>query len=280
MHTDYPFTASKIKKKRRQSFTIFREVEMRKDFSDYIIFADESGDHGIASINPENPVFVLVFCIFRKADYISIVKQAVAKLKMVFWGHDLVVLHNHEIRKSKGEFNFLFDEEVRSLFLHALNEMIKNIPFFIAATAIDKRYLGEESNCTNPYVLALGSCLNQTLDFLEKEQQQRLITHIIVESRGKPEDRDLGFAFDEIAAEMLPERYPLDIRFANKQTNSSGLQIADLVAHPIARHVVNKDKPNRAFDIVKEKLLGYPKYEDTGLKRHPIESEIPRFAPR
>jgi len=73
---------------------------MRNDFSEYIVFADESGDHGVASINPENPVFVLVFCIFRKADYISIVKQAVAKLKIDFWGHDLVVLHNHEIRKS------------------------------------------------------------------------------------------------------------------------------------------------------------------------------------
>jgi hypothetical protein len=78
---------------------------MQNDFSEYIIFADESGDHGITSINPENPVFVLVFCIFQKDDYISIVKQAVAKLKIDFWGHDLVVLHNHEIRKSKGEFS-------------------------------------------------------------------------------------------------------------------------------------------------------------------------------
>ena len=64
---------------------------MRNDFSEYIIFADESGDHGITSINPENPVFVLVFCIFRKTDYISIVKQAVAKLKIDFWGHDLKI---------------------------------------------------------------------------------------------------------------------------------------------------------------------------------------------
>jgi len=65
-------------------------------------------------------------------------------------------------------------------------------------------------------------------------------THIIVESRGKPEDRDFGLAFDQIAAQILPDRYPLEIKFANKQTNSSGLQIADLVAHPIATHVVKK----------------------------------------
>jgi hypothetical protein len=252
---------------------------MRNDFSEYVIFADESGDHGVTSVNPENPVFVLVFCIFKKTDYISIVKQAVAKLKIDFWGHDLVVLHNHEIRKSTGEFTFLFDEETRRIFLHSLNEMVRGIPFSIAATAIDKRYLSHTPHSTNLYVLALGSCLSQTLDFLRQKQQQQLRTHLIVESRGKPEDRDLGLAFDQIAAQMLPERYPLEIRFANKQTNSSGLQIADLVAHPIARHVVRRTWPNKAFDIVKEKLLGYPEYEGTGLKCDPLKSEKPQLTP-
>jgi hypothetical protein len=51
-----------------------------QNFSDYLIFADESGDHGLTSINPENPVFVLVFCIFKKSDYISTVKQSWSKL--------------------------------------------------------------------------------------------------------------------------------------------------------------------------------------------------------
>jgi hypothetical protein len=253
---------------------------MQNDFSEYIIFADESGDHGIASINPENPIFVLVFCIFKKTDYISVVKQAIAKLKIDFWGHDLVVFHNHEIRKSAGEFVFLFDEEIRRIFLHALNELIRNIPFSIAATAIDKRYLYDNPNSGNPYLLALGSCLEQTIDFLEKKEQLQQITHIIVESRGKHEDRDLGLAFDQIAARILPERYPLDLRFANKQTNSSGLQIADLVAHPIARHIVKREQPNKAFDIVKKKILGYPAYEEVGLRCQPLESEKPRLTPR
>src|SRR5207245_2098158 len=137
---------------------------------------------------------------------------------------------------------------------------------------IDKRYISDSPNSTNPYVIALGSCLNQTLDFLRQKQQLQLRTHIIVESRGKPEDRDLGLAFDQIAIQVLPERYPLDMRFANKQTNSSGLQIADLVAHPIARHIVKRNQPNKAFDIVKEKLLGYPEYVEIGLKCYPLES--------
>lgn len=66
----------------------------------------------------------------------------------------------------------------------------------------------------------------------------------------------------------------------SKQTNSSGLQIADLVAHPISRYVLKKDQSNKAFDIVREKLLGYPEFEELGLKFHPLESEKPRLTPR
>lgn len=191
-----------------------------------------------------------------------------------------MVLHNHEIRKSKGEFVFLFDEEIRMIFLHAINEMIKAIPFFIAASAIDKRYLEHIPNSRNPYAFALGSCLQQTLNFLEMMEQQHQLTHIIVESRGKPEDLDLRLAFDQMTAQTLPKNYPLDIRFASKQTNSSGLQIADLVAHPIARYIAKRNQPNKAFEIVKEKLLGYPDYEEIGLKCHPLESEKPQLSPR
>jgi hypothetical protein len=254
---------------------MLKTMKIPGGFSDYIIFADESGDHGITSINPENPVFVLAFCIFKKVDYLS-VKQAITKLKLDFWGHDLVILHNHAIRKSTGDFAFLFDEENRRIFVQALNELIRAIPFWIAATTVDKRYLNDYSELNNPYLLALGSCLRQTLSFLEEKNQLQRLTHIIVESRGPPEDRDLGASFKEFSNQMMPEQRPLDIRFASKQSNSSGLQIADLVAHPIARHTIKRDQPNKAFEIVKEKLLGYPEYEEVGLIRHPLESEKPR----
>jgi len=38
------------------------------NFSDYIIYVDESGDHGLERIDPEFPIFVLAFCIIRKSD--------------------------------------------------------------------------------------------------------------------------------------------------------------------------------------------------------------------
>ena len=44
---------------------------MDLSFGDYIIYADESGDHSLANINEQNPLFVLAFCVFKKTDYTS-----------------------------------------------------------------------------------------------------------------------------------------------------------------------------------------------------------------
>jgi hypothetical protein len=41
-------------------------MKILADFSEYVIFADESGDHGLSSVKPENSLFTLVFCIFKK----------------------------------------------------------------------------------------------------------------------------------------------------------------------------------------------------------------------
>jgi len=61
--------------------------------SDFIIYVDESGDHSLTSIDPEYPIFVLSFCIFRKEDYTQRVAPAIRELKFATFGHDMVVLH-------------------------------------------------------------------------------------------------------------------------------------------------------------------------------------------
>jgi len=39
---------------------------MDRPFSDYLIFADESGDHGLETFEASYPVFVLVFFWFAR----------------------------------------------------------------------------------------------------------------------------------------------------------------------------------------------------------------------
>ena len=38
------------------------------EFSDYIVYVDESGDHSLTSIEADFPVFSLSFCVVKTAD--------------------------------------------------------------------------------------------------------------------------------------------------------------------------------------------------------------------
>lgn len=226
-------------------------------YSDYVIFVDESGDHGLVSIDDNYPVFVLDFCIFRKEDYIHSVVPRVEEFKFEHFGHDLVVLHEHEIRKQLRPFVFLKDPEKRAVFLGGLNELIAETDFTVIATVIQKQRLTENYlRPNNPYELALTFCMERAHGFLRAQNQHTFKTHMIVEQRGKREDDALELAFRRIC-DGDNQQGPMpgfEIVFADKKSNSAGLQLADLTARPIGRHVLNPEQPNRAWDIVREKL--------------------------
>ena len=82
-------------------------------YSDYVIYVDESGDHTLTAIDRDYPVFVLDFCIFRKDSYANVVAPQVQAFKFAHFGHDIVVLHEHEIRKQKPPFVFLKSRDKR-----------------------------------------------------------------------------------------------------------------------------------------------------------------------
>lgn len=56
----------------------------------------------------------------------------------------------------------------------------------------------------------------------------------------------------------------LDIRFMDKKHNPTGLQLADLVAHPIARRVIKPAQPNRAYDLIERKFRRGPNGQVNG----------------
>ena len=57
----------------------------------------------------------------------------------------------------------------------------------------------------------------------------------------------------------------------SKQVNSAGLQLADMVARPIGRHLLNPDQPNRAYDLLREKFRSSTRGDirGRGLKVYP-----------
>lgn len=244
------------------------------EFSDYIVYADESGDPSLVNINAEYPIFVLVFCIFQKSDFCNSIVPSVQKLKFDFWGHDGIVLHGYEIRKAKGDFNILQNPELRASFVDRLNALIEANNLTIIAAAIDKnKHVRRYSDPTNPYEIAMAFCIERLQRWLLGKAQTGNLTHIVFERRGKAEDDDLELNFRRIVSgrNSVGAMPNLDIRFMDKKHNSTGLQFADLVAYPIGRHVLKPEQPNRAFLSLEPKLRRGPngKISGYGLKIFP-----------
>ncbi|OHC74989.1 MAG: 3-deoxy-D-manno-octulosonic acid transferase [Rhodospirillales bacterium RIFCSPLOWO2_12_FULL_58_28] len=244
------------------------------NYSDYIIYVDESGDHGLESIDQDYPVFVLNFCIFHKDIYTASVVPKIQAFKFAHFGHDLVILHEHDIRKQKPPYVFLQNQARRAVFMDGLNRIIEDADFTIIAAVIDKMRLSRQyAHPGNPYEIALCFCMEQAYAFLKDQGQHFRTTYLVVERRGKREDDDLELAFRRIrdGANRWGQMPGFQIVFADKKINSSGLQIADLTARPVGRHAINPKQPNRAWDIVETKLRKSPAGETTGwgLKNFP-----------
>jgi hypothetical protein len=227
------------------------------EHSDYIVYVDESGDHGLLSIDPQYPVFVLAFCIFHKEEYRTLVSPALQDLKFRHFGHDMVVLHEHEIRKAKGPFRFLVDATLRERFMEDLNGLVASTPLTLIASVIQKERLRKRyASPPNPYHVALAFGLERVASFLRAQGQAQRLTHLVFECRGKKEDQELAEEFEKVCAgaNYRGEKLPFRMTFADKKTNCCGLQLADLFARPIGRKTLKPDEANRAFAIIEPKL--------------------------
>lgn len=236
-------------------------------FSEYIIFADESGDHGLTSIDPQFPVFSLVFCIIQKRHYMQAIAPAIQKLKMELWGHDQVILHERDIRKEQGHFSILrTDRLIRERFLADLTDLVATASFDLIASVIDKKRLRERYSCPyNPYEIALLFCMERALQYLCEHGQSGKCVPILFESRGRHEDKNLEIEFKRICENRSNfgqrrtdfQKMKFEHLFIDKKSNSAGLQLADLVARPLALRHMKMGQANRALEALQGKIAGF-----------------------
>ncbi|MGJ8759514.1 MAG: DUF3800 domain-containing protein [Polaribacter sp.] len=236
---------------------------------DYIVFIDESGDHNVEKIDPKYPIFVITFCCFNIDEFTNQVTPALQGLKIKYFGHDQVVLHEADIRKRKKPFQFSGNEGLRNSFLSELSEIIGNIPFIIVSVVIDKTKLKSQYNKPfNPYHLGLRFGLEKLNEvFLNKKQKGKEIS-LVFEKRGKKEDIDLEKEFFKICSENEQFGYKqvdyakviYKLVFADKKSNSTGLQIADLIARPIGLNYLDPLKSNRAYEVISSKIYANKKF--------------------
>jgi hypothetical protein len=245
---------------------------MENDFSDYVIYVDESGDHGLVSIDQQYPIFVLVFCIFKKQDYLATV-QKVQQFKFHHFGHDMVILHESDIRRDRGDFKMLKSKERKNVFINDITNIIEDETFTVISAIIDKNRLKQKyTHANNPYHIALSFCIERAYLFLKENNNSNKTTHIIFEQRGKNEDDELELEFRRVCggSNYFNEMLPFEFVKADKKSNSTGLQFADLLARPIGLSKLKPNQDNRAFKVVKKKFRSHNGCTDGyGLKVFP-----------
>jgi len=244
-----------------------------KSFDDYIVYVDESGDHGLASVDPDYPIFALAFCIFQKDLYADQIVPSLLRFKFKYFGHDQVILHERKIRKAGGDFALLHDESIRTPFFDDLDKIIDESAFDLISSVIRKRKLKAKYPLPdNPYNIAMGFGLERIFLHLNSNGCGKGTTHVICESRGKKEDADLELAFRRACVNNATGKtLPFEIIFSDKRSNSTGLQLSDLIARPVGLSILRPEQPNRAYEHIKKKFVRGPKgkLEGYGLKVFP-----------
>ena len=239
------------------------------------MFLDESGDHSLSKIDPSYPMFVLAGCIFDMEYYVEEVEPAVAKLKAKHFGSDEVILRSYDIRKQKKEFKSLVDKKKRDAFYTDLNGLIAETDFKVIAAAINKAVLSEKhTKPGNPYDLCLEFILERAVMYLGRSKEQMLLR---IESREGHNDQTLAEQFERFRRgeggkfpALEVQRKLIDLSFNQKSQNIAGMQLADLVAYPIGKYVLDHEKENQAFTIIEPKFHSRSGvYLGSGLKVYP-----------
>ncbi len=228
----------------------------------YFLFLDESGDHGLSNIDDNFPIFVLSGILINETDYTTL-EQTMLQIKQQFWSDKKVIFHSRDIRKCEKEFVVLFDEDIKREFYEKVNNLISTSNYEIVSSAIDKaKYIKRYGRLSDDvYEIALSFIVERSVFSLDAKNETNKKLNIVIERRGKKEDKKLSEHFQTLCARgtgyVIPARlemYEINISFKFKSDDIAGLQLADLIAYPIARHVLDPNRANPAFDTFVSKF--------------------------
>lgn len=266
------------------------EIYQRENV-DYYLFVDESGEHIIENFDTSKPYFTVAGVLIKKDDY-NTIKENINQLKNKYWQEGTfkeknkylkkVCFVNRQIRRKQNAFSHHYlDEQKYHAFLEDITTFMAEQEYKIIASSIDKqRLVTKYSNPTEPYQLAMEFIVERFARFLKTNNATGLI---MLESRGTREDGNLLKRFLEFfdngtryfSSNYVQKTITGGFYFNgkwNKEKNNldtfCGLEMADLVAHPIG-HFVQTGQKSRPFTAFESKFLGFENYMGKGLKVFP-----------
>lgn len=223
------------------------------------LYVDESGDHVFRDRNTlaeeRHRYLCVAACWFvQRPDYVNFRDSLAALKTSQFPDHPNsldrtpILLHREDMVQRRGAFWRLRDSAFRSQWDAALLQVLREAKFQLFGTVVDKFRLkaAHPADPFDPYEVALAFLLQRYCGYLGRFNG---VGDIVAESRGRGTDRRLQQAFGRIlkhgdAFHQRPAGFYADVLsvkdmvFRRKHENVAGLQLADILAHPLKRYVL------------------------------------------
>ena len=227
----------------------------------YVLYLDECGDQNLSSFDPQFPIFTLCGVVVSE-EQDKLLADRINSLKMDIWNNTNIILHSRDIRKCQNGFEVLFDLEVKKRFIESVNDILGDDIYIIICCAILKEpYIRQYGKLNDVYGLSLSYIMERVVFYLDSVGKDNIELRTVIERRGKKEDKSLLNYYNQLLDRGTywvngdrMRRYfkRFDMRW--KSENIVGLQVADLVAYPITRHVLNPNGVNLAYDVLKKNI--------------------------
>lgn len=230
----------------------------------YHLYIDECGDQNLENFSPTFPIFTLCGIIVRD-DKISVLEKEVETLKKAFWGDRKIILHSRDIRKCQNGFEVLFDLNAKQKFYEAINALLgkQDVYVIVSCSILKEPYIRQFGKLNDVYGQSLSFVLERAIFHVDNQcPDGNGKINAIVEKRGKREDKNLLNYYGQLLEKgtywVTPERMKermsrLDFRW--KSEDVAGLQVADLIAYPITRHILDPKSVNLSYDVIKPNIL-------------------------
>lgn len=196
-----------------------------------VLFLDESGDHNLAVIDPQFPLFVLGGVIMDQDYAEGELTREVNAFKQDLFGRTDIVLHTADITRNRNGFERMQESVFRQRFYEQLNALMRKLNYMVVACAVRKdEHLSRYGVAAlDPYLLSLD-VLVERLCF---EVGDTLGGGVIVAERREPTlDRQLDVAWLNLKIQgtrflqaKAIERRTLGLSLREKTENIAGLQL-------------------------------------------------------
>lgn len=247
------------------------------------LFVDEvgNGDMKAAAADPNARYLSLTGYLTRQSTHEIVIQPRMDDMKAELFGHTPdkpVILHRREIVRREGAFQCLRNEETSERFNTWLLDFLDRVPALVFTVQINK------SDHLNKYTAWRHDPYHYCMQCMLERYVMWLSWHnfngdVLIEARGKEPDRKLAASYERLYNHGT--RYVSKNTFQNtlltkklqlrsKKANIAGLQIADLIAHPSARHMRHSEEgrptPNDFGGSTVRLLLERKYYRDRSTK--------------